>query len=165
MALKRKVDDLSREEDFRDYEARDIDEGWPYDDAAGSGARPVDNMAYGQPAANFDEERNRGYQVDEAGFDGLQERLADNIRPGTKGLEEADDLEERVTEAIDALDIAEMEAIDVHVSQGKVTIEGAVDDHSTSRRIAAAVEKVPGVRLVVNNLRLAGVDARIPDAD
>jgi hypothetical protein len=165
MALKRKVDDISREEDFRDYEERDIDEGWPYDDAAGAGSRTVDNMAYGQPQANFDEGRNGGYQVDGADFDGQEERLVDNIRPVTKGVENADDLEERITDALDALGIADMDGLDLHVIDGEVTISGVVDDQSTSRRIETAVERVAGVRLVVNHLRLAGVDSRIPDSD
>ncbi|MGK6316814.1 BON domain-containing protein [Neorhizobium sp. DT-125] len=165
MPAKRKVDDISREEDFRDYDDRNIDEGWPYDDASGAGARPVDNAAYGEPAANFDSERNRGYHVDEADFDGLEERVVDSAFPGTDGLEDSDDLEERVTDAIENLDVVPMDAIDVHVDDGKVTIEGVVDDASASRKIVRQVQDIPGVRLVINHLRLSGVDSRIPDED
>jgi len=165
MPGKRKSDDISREEDFRDYEERDLDEGWPYDDDSGTDGRPVGNAAYGQPAANFDTEQNRGYHIDEADFDGLEERVVDSTRPGTGGLEESDDLEERITNAIEDLDVIDMDAIDVHVDEDKVTIEGVVDDAVASRKIVRHVQGVPGVRLVINNLRLAGVDSRIPDDD
>ncbi|WP_105438180.1 BON domain-containing protein [Neorhizobium sp. T25_13] len=163
MPGKKKADDISREEDFRDYDDRNIDEGWPYDDAAG--ARPVDNAAYGDPKANFDTDRNRGYQVDSVERDGSEERLADSIRPGTKGIEEADDLEERITDAIEELDMIDMASIDVHVEDGTVTLEGAVDDAATSRKIVRRIQRVAGVRQLVNNLRLEGVDSHIPDDD
>jgi hypothetical protein len=160
---KKKADDISREEDFRDYDDRNIDEGWPYDDAAGT--RPVDNAAYGDPKANFDTNRNRGYQVDNVERDGSEERLVDTIRPGTKGIEEADDLEERITDAIEELDTIDMASIDVHVEDGTVTLEGAVDDAATSRKIVRRIQRVAGVRQLVNNLRLEGVDSHIPDDD
>lgn len=165
MPAKRKTNDISREEDFRDYDDRNIDEGWPYEDADGAGARPVDNAAYGQPAANFDNERNEGYRIDTAGSDGLEEPLADGAGPATEGSEDDDDLEERITDAIDNLGLIDMAAIDVHVDDHRVTIEGEVDDARTSGRIVREVRAVPGVRMVVNNLRLGGVDSLIPDED
>ena len=165
MPAKKNADDISREEDFRDYDDRNIDEGWPYDDAAGAGKRPVDNAPYGQPSANFDRERNRGYRVDEADFDGLEERQADSIFPGTEGLEESDDLEERVSDAIDNLGVIDMDSIDVHVEKGVVSLEGVVDEAETSRRIGRHIQGIAGVRRVVNNLRLAGIDSHIPDED
>jgi hypothetical protein len=163
MPAKKNADDISREEDFRDYDDRNIDEGWPYDDAAGAGTRPVGNAPYGQPAANFDRERNQGYHVDEADFDGLEERVVDSTRPGTEGLEISDDLEERITDAIESLDIIDMASIDVHVDQGVVTLEGVVDEDDAARRIVRHIQTIAGVRRIVNNLRLAGVDSRIPD--
>ena len=165
MPAKRNVDEINREEDFRDYDTRNIDQGWPYDDAAGAGAKPILNAAYGDPNANFDDERNRGFHVDVADGDGLEERVVDSTRPGTVGLEESDDLEERVTDAIESLDLIDMASIDIHVEDGVVTIEGGVDDAPTSRKIGRHIQAIPGVKSVVNNLRLEGVDARIPDDD
>jgi hypothetical protein len=165
MPAKKKIDDISREEDFRDYDDRNIDEGWPYDDASGAGARPVDNAAYGQPAANFDDDRNRGFSVDEAGADGQEERLVDSNRPGTEGLEISDDIEERVTDAIETLDVVSMDSIDVHVENGRVTLEGMVDEAVAARQIVRAVQKIAGVRHVTNNLQVDGIDGRIPDED
>ena len=165
MPARKKVDDISREEDFRDYDDRNIDEGWPYDDAAGTGSRAVDNNAYGQPAANFDRDRNPGYRIEEADADGAEQRLRDGIRPETIGREDADDLEERITDKLVDLEVVEIDSIDVHVDGDRVTLEGVVDDRPTSQLLVREVQKVGGVRLVVNNLRLAGVDSRIPDED
>jgi hypothetical protein len=165
MPSTRKVDDISREEDFRDYEDRNIDEGWPYDDAAGAGARPVDNAAYGQPAANFDDDRNGGFKIDEAGFDGLEERLVDSNRPAETGVEDADEIEERVNDAIEALGIVSMDSIDLHVENGTVTIEGMVDEAQAARQIIHAARQVAGVRRVVSRLQVDGVDGRIPNED
>ena len=47
-------DEFSREEDYRDFEQRDIDGGWPYDDGAGAGAKPVANAAYGEKLKQVD---------------------------------------------------------------------------------------------------------------
>jgi len=165
MPSKKKVDHIPREEDYRDYDTRNIDQGWPYADEPGVIADPVDNAAYGDTAANFDRERNKGFLIDEAGADGLEERTADNILPTTKGIENADDLEETITNAIDNLDLVTMEMIDVHVESGRVTIEGVVDDRDTARKIVRTIQATAGVRAVTNNLRLAGVDSRIPDDD
>jgi hypothetical protein len=165
MTAKRKVDDISREEDYRDYDTRNIDQGWPYADQPGATSDPVENAAYGDPEANFDRERNKGYRVDEADADGMEERIVDSVVPGTEGLEESDDLEERITDALDTLEIVEMDLIDVHVEDGKVTVEGTVDEASTARKIGRTIQGIAGVRTVTNNLTLAGVDTRIPDDD
>lgn len=103
--------------------------------------------------------------MDSAERDGSEERLVDSIRPATKGIEEADDLEERITDAIEDLDMIDMASIDVHVEDGTVTLKGAVDDAATSRRIVRRIQRVAGVRELVNNLRLEGVDSHIPDDD
>lgn len=58
-----------------------------------------------------------------------------------------------------------MDAIDVHVDDGEVTLEGLVDEASAVRIIAAKVKSISGVKSVVNNLRAGGVDGRMPDED
>jgi osmotically-inducible protein OsmY len=58
-----------------------------------------------------------------------------------------------------------MDSIDVHVDGGNVTIEGVVDEADTARAIGRRIQGMAGVRKVTNNLRLAGVDTRIPDDD
>ena len=165
MPVKKNVNDIPREEDYRDYDTRNIDDGWPYADQAGAGAEPVDNAAYGGPSANFDRERNKGYQVDSADASGLEEPINDRTTPATQGLEESDDLEERVSEAIEELDIVAMETIDIRADGTTVTIEGEVDDEQTARKIVARVKRVSGVGKVVNELTLLGIDSLIPDDD
>ncbi len=165
MATKKSVNNVPREADYRDYDTRNIDDGWPYADQAGANAGPVGNAAYGDPEANFDRERNSGYSVDNADADGLEEPVADRPTPATIGVEESDDLEERVSDAIDALDLVPMETIDIRADGTTVTIEGEVDDQQTARKIIAAVKRVRGVGKVQNALTLLGIDSLIPDDD
>lgn len=162
---KKDMDDISREEDFRDYEERNLDDGWPYADKPGAASAPVDNAPYGGSESDTATDQNPGFMVDEAGFDGMEPPQRDSLRPGTIGLEIADDLEERITETIDALGIIDMALIDVRVQGNTTTIEGEVDDAATGRRILAAVQTVAGVRNIRNHLRLSGVDSRIPSDD
>jgi osmotically-inducible protein OsmY len=99
------------------------------------------------------------------GLVGLVEGVRVSLGGGTTGLENWDDLEERVTDAIDALGIVDMDLIDIHVDRNNVTIEGQVDDAATSHDIIGATRNVAGVGRIINHLRLAGVDSRIPDED
>lgn len=165
MSIKRNPNNTTREEDYRDYDTRNIDEGWPYADPAGAATKPVGNAAYGDPNANFDRERNRGYHVEGVDEEGFQEQSPDNVLPATDGFVESDDVEERVSEALEELDDVSMESIDIHIESGTVTLEGVVDDNATSSRIARTAERVKGVQRVMNNLRVAGVDMHIPQDD
>lgn len=165
MAMKKPVNQISREEDYRDYDSRNIDDGWPYADQAGAGAKPVGNAAYGDPSANFDRERNKGYSVDSADSEGLEEPVSDRRTPATVGVEESDDLEERVSNALEELDLVPMETLDIRADGTTVTVEGEVDDQQTARKIVAAIKRVPGVGRVQNELTLLGIDSLIPDDD
>jgi FtsZ-binding cell division protein ZapB len=110
-------------------------------------------------------DRNPGFTLDEAGFDGSEPPQRDSLRPGTLGLENDDDLEERITDTIETLGVIDMDLIDIHVERGTATIEGEVDDAATARQILRAAQQTTGVRRVINRLRLAGVDSLIPDED
>jgi hypothetical protein len=165
MPLKKNIDDTSREEDFRDFDDRNIDDGWPYADQPGAGSGPVDNAAYGNSDPKTETDRNPGFTLDEAGFDGSEPPQRDSLRPGTLGLENDDDLEERITDTIETLGVIDMDLIDIHVERGTATIEGEVDDAATARQILRAAQQTTGVRRVINRLRLAGVDSLIPDED
>lgn len=165
MPLKKDIDDTSREEDFRDFDDRNIDDGWPYADQPGAASGPVDNAAYGNSGGKTQTDRNPGFLLDQAGFDGLEEPQRDSLRPGTMGLENSDDLEEKITDAIDAIGIIDMDLIDIHVERMTVIVEGEVDDAATARKILRVAGETAGVARVINHLRLAGVDSRIPDED
>ncbi len=159
MTPKKGADDISREEDFRDYDTQNIDEGWPYADQPGTGSDPAEK------GASADTGRNGGFMVDEADADGEEPRQKLSDKPGTIGLEDSDDLEERINDALEEMDAVEMELIDIHVDSGHVTIEGMVDEADTSRLITRRIQGMAGVRKVTNKLTLAGVDAGIPDED
>lgn len=164
MALKKSENDLSREEDFRDYEERDIDEGWPYADKAGATSKPQDNGEYGS-SGGLDSESNGGFRIDGIDADGAENRLRDRGLPETVGRENDDDLEERISDALENLEDLQMEMIDLHVDGTTVVLEGMVDDDGLIRRIVATVQRVSGVGRVVNRITAGGVDSQIPDED
>ncbi len=58
---------VSREEDYRDYEERNRDEGWPYSDEPGATSADPGNRPYGETPANFDRDPNPGFRVDARG--------------------------------------------------------------------------------------------------
>ena len=104
--------DLSREEDYRDFEQRDIENGWPYDDGAGAASRPVGNGAYGETGANFDRERNGGYRVTNVDADGGQAPLVSPVLPETDHRENSDQLEADVAAALEDLPDLLLNALD-----------------------------------------------------
>jgi hypothetical protein len=157
---------LTREEDYRDYEERDLQEGWPYDDDAGAKSRDPGNGPYGGPGANFDEETNKGYMVSDAEASGQQEAQRETLLPGTSGLEDLDDLEERVMDALTDFAGVTPETLDIRAERGGIIVlQGEIDDAITARHIEARTLSIPGVRSVRNNLSIIGVDAGIPDDD
>jgi hypothetical protein len=64
MAKDDRKTDFSREDDYRDYDQRNIGDGWPYADGPGATASPVGNRGYGETGANFDRDRNEGFRID-----------------------------------------------------------------------------------------------------
>ncbi|MFC0809230.1 BON domain-containing protein [Ensifer sp. P24N7] len=163
MKVPRKDKALSRDEDYRDYEERDLREGWPYADGSGSTSSSPENRSYGATGANFDEDRGKGFIVDEAGADGLEENSPDNGRPLPPDRIDSDELEAVITDLLSQIGEAEPNSIDVRADKGIVTLEGAVETLAMARRLVAAVEAVPGVLEVRNNLQTLGVDSRMPD--
>jgi hypothetical protein len=163
MTAERKT--LTREEEYRDYEERDTQEGWPYDDDAGAKSQKPGNRPYGETAANFDEETNKGYTVVDTDEGGQQERQREQLSPGTRGRENADDLEERVMDALSGFEGVSPEMIDVHAEGSTIILEGQVDDAITARHLEAEALRISGVTDVKNNLNIIGVDANIPDDD
>lgn len=158
-----KEKDLAREEEYRDFEARDLDEGWPYDDAAGGASRSPENRPYGSTEANFDEATNKGYTVVDVDQAGEQQPQSDLPISTTRGLENADDLEERVTEALSQLKDIDIDSIDVHAHGRTIIIEGSVETIQMARRLVLCAEAVDGVHDVKSKLELTGLDAHMPD--
>lgn len=158
--------DLSREEDYRDFEQRDIENGWPYDDGAGAASRPVGNGAYGESGANFDRERNGGYRVTNVDADGGQAPLVSPVLPETDHRENSDQLEADVAAALEDLPDLLLNALDIHADGRVVTLRGAVDTAEERRMIELRVVAVSGVSAVRNMITTMGIDTHIPgDAD
>ncbi|SMC82896.1 BON domain-containing protein [Rhizobium sp. RU36D] len=154
--------DLSREEDFRDYEERNIDGGWPYADGA---AGPAGNGAYGEGDGNFDEAANAGFRTKTVDADGGEPDLVSPVLPETDHRENSDQLEADITEHIESIDGVVIDGIDVHVDGHVVTLDGVVDAPTERHQIEQVVLATRGVSEVRNRIRTAGVDSHIPDAD
>lgn len=146
-----------REEDYRDYESRDVDAGWPYADTP---REPSENPDYGDERADTDE--NTGFRI--AGIDdaGNEAGLRDNVLPATDGRDVSDDLEERVNDRLSVLEDIALDAIDIHADGHIVTLSGSVDDMTQMRRVELAVAGVRGVTHVRNQLRTLGIDSHMP---
>ena len=157
--------DTTREEDYRDYEERDLKDGWPYDDDAGTSPETPGNGPYGGTDANFDETDEKNFTVAKTDAAGQQERQADTHASTTRGLVESDDIEERVMEALTEVEGANPEMIDVRAEGSVITLEGEVDDAATARQLARVARAVSGVTSVRNLIEIIGVDANLPDDD
>lgn len=156
--------ELSRQEAYKDYEERDIEEGWPYSDAAGVDGKAPGNAAYGATDANFDEETNGGVRTVNVDADGGQPDQVEALEP-QKDLEDSDDLEERVTDAISNLGDIDMDSIEVQAHGTVIVLEGSVDDISAARRVVLCAQAVSGVHDVRSKLQLLGVDSGMPEDD
>jgi osmotically-inducible protein OsmY len=156
----RDTSETAREEDYRDYEERDLNEGWPYADADGSGGRKR-NAAYGQSAANFDAEENPGVEV--AG----QAAIVSEGGPALSktiahGAIEDDALEEEIAERLSLDDRIDESQITVTVHSGVVELDGSVETREEQLIAEQIVEGVSGIRIVRNKLVLTGLDSHIP---
>jgi hypothetical protein len=163
MPSKKQNTSLPREEDYRDFEDRNIREGWPYSDKPGPASKSPKNRPYGEPAANFDRERNPGF-----GVEGMEEATNESqlsSQQESARQSDSDDLELRVTEFIETMEGVDTNNIDVRAHGSTIVLEGAVETIDIARKIELAVLSFKGVRHVRNGLRAIGVDARIPDED
>lgn len=64
------------------------------------------------------------------------------------------DIQKRIEDALKRNAAVEAKAIRVAVADGKVTLEGQVDDWSELEAVESAVWAAPGVKAVVDNLRI-----------
>lgn len=149
-----------REEDYRDYEDRDVNEGWPYADGTPGSETKVGNGSYGQSAENFDEAGNPGF-----------ERTSDTAIESSSGPDlfgddteadvDDDALEELISDTLEDSEI-ETSGVDIKVRRGVVWLSGTVDMAQERQRIESLVYAVPGVINIRNDLVATGVDEGIP---
>ncbi|MBX4954379.1 BON domain-containing protein [Rhizobium lentis] len=161
--ISRAAPELSREEDYRDLEERNLDDGWPYADGTAAGA-PA-NRPYGETAANFDSDPNTGFRIDGTDKDGNENRLKDSLRAGAIDRDESDELEARVNDALENIPEVDINSIEVHADGHVITLEGSVETIGIARKVELGALSVDGVHHVRNNLQLTGVDAHIPNED
>jgi len=149
-----------REEDYRDYEERDLAEGWPYADSVpGSQVKPG-NGAYGLGQENFDETDNPGFE--RAGETAIESAEGlDLFGEETEADTEDDALEETISNTLSDNGI-DMSAMDLKVRRGIALLTGAVETAQDRRRIAVAISDMPGITEVRNRLTTRAADGNIP---
>ena len=156
----------SREEDFRDYEERDIREGWPYpddDDARRAG----ENRPYGASDASLDQVDNTGVEIAadpaERDVDGAPLPFVDDNADTIAD----DDLEARIVQLLEDDARIDLAMLDLTVRDGVVHLDGAVDSDEDRRHLIGLLRRVKGVGDVrAEGLLARGVDSHIPgDAD
>ena len=152
----------SREEDFRDYEERDINDGWPYpddDDARRAGQ----NVPYASRGADPDRLDNEGVALtrDPAArdVDGAPLPFAD----GTDDAIVDDDLEARIMEALEQDGRIDPGTLELTIRDGVAELDGAVDSEEDRRHLIGFLRRVKGVRDVrADGLGTRGVDSHVP---
>ncbi len=155
--------ETSREEDYRDYDKRNIGDGWPYADEDGVPA--PSNAPYGAGSSNLDEAERVGIEVTER--PAIDSAGGPVVLPWREeDIIEDDVLEERITDVLSAREEFDADLITVTVHQGVATLSGEVETAAARALAAMLTKSVGGVRRCVNDLVLIGVDGLIPpDAD
>lgn len=149
-----------REEDYRDYEERDVDEGWPYADATPGSQTKIGNESYGQGAENFDETGNPGFQrSNETAIE--SDNGPDLFGDDTEADVDDDALEDLIANVLEdsAIDTS---GVDLKARRGSVWLKGTVDTAQERRKIELLIYAVPGVTGIRNDLQPIGADSGIP---
>lgn len=155
----RTTHDKDREEDYRDFEERDLGEGWPYADGEPVKKR---NAAYGE---NTEELDPTNFEVSRDPF--IESEGGPNLFPEEeRGTINDDDIEEKIADRLSESGRWNDNQIEITVHDGIAEINGEVDTEQDSRLINQLVLATSGVRDTRNNLILLGADSHIPfDAD
>lgn len=148
-----------REEDYRDFEERDLDEGWPYADGEPVKKR---NAAYGEASDELDPTN-----VEIARDPFIESDGGPSLFPDEEvGMITDDDIEERIADRISDAGRWNDNQIDVTVHNGIAEINGEVETEQERQLIEQLVLRTAGIRDTRNNLILIGADSHIPpDAD
>jgi hypothetical protein len=151
----------SREEDFRDYEERDIRDGWPYSDND-DGRKAGGNAPYGARGSELDQIDNERLAVtsdpDARDVDGAPKPFSDE----EAGTISNDDLEARIMEALEEDGRVELDMLQIFIRGGVAELEGAVDSEDDRKHLLRLVRSVKGVRDVsAAGLTTRGIDSHI----
>ena len=158
--MSERVRETSREEDYRDYEERDLDGGWPYPDDDTS--KKKRNEAYGAAPAGLEGDANPGAEIA-----GSPEILSAGGPALARGIarEAIDDdaLEEQIFDQLSNREDIDESQITVTARDGIVELTGSVDGPDATFIAEQIAGAVPGVRFVRNRLVSMGIDSHIPD--
>lgn len=149
-----------REEDYRDYEERDIGEGWPYADGVSGSETKVANAGYGETEESFDESGNPGFQAgDETARFG---KGGPNILTDDPESDTNDDaIEEAINNALEEHEI-DASGVEIKVRKGVAELTGFVETGEERRMVEELVYRMAGISSVRNGLTTQAVDAGIP---
>jgi hypothetical protein len=151
--------ETSREEDYRDYEERDLEEGWPYPD--GDISTKKRNEAYGAAPAGLEVDANPGAEI--AGGPEIQSEGGPSLSQGiARDAIDDDALEEQVFNRLADQDMVDEEQVTVTVRDGVAELTGNVDRAEVAFVAEQVAGAVPGVRFVRNRLVPVGIDSHIP---
>ena len=153
---------VSREEDFRDYEERDTRDGWPYPDEDNA-RRAAQNAPYGTLYADLDQVDKEGIAITrEPGardVDGAPLPFTDETGDITAG----DDLEARIIEALEDDGRVDLATLELTIRDGVAVLDGAVDSEEDRRHLIGFLRRVKGLRDVeADGLLARGVDSHLP---
>ncbi|MBX9456548.1 MAG: BON domain-containing protein [Rhizobium sp.] len=152
--------ETSREDDYRDQEARNLDDGWPYADVDAVARKR--NEAYGVAPSDLGDDGNPGAEI--ASDPAIPGEGGPAFEQGTsKDATDDDALEERIFDRISSAPDIDDEQITVTVRDGIAELTGKVDQAETVFIAEQLAGAVPGVRLVRNGLVSMGVDSHVPD--
>ena len=152
--------ETSREEDYRDYEERDLNDGWPYPDA--DTAKGKRNEAYGAGPAGLEGDTNPGAEI--AGNPEIRSEGGPALAQGIAREAIDDDvLEEQIFDQLTGREDIDEDQITVTVRDGVAELTGSVDEADAAFVAEQIAGSVAGVRFVRNRLVSRGIDSRIPN--
>jgi hypothetical protein len=148
-----------REEDYRDYNERDISDGWPYADEEVVAKK---NEAYG---VEFDDEDKTSAEIADEPV--IESEGGPSLFPEVaEEAVEDDGVEEAVYERLTNTRRWDDNQLTITVHSGVATLEGEVETEHDRQLINQIALSTPGIVDTVNRIILIGVDSHIPrDAD
>ena len=148
-----------REEDFRDYNERDLGEGWPYADGEPVSKRNAD---YGETSDELDP-----LNMQVSGNPVIESEGGPTLFPEEEGGNIDDDsIEEEIATKLSDSGRWDDNQIEITVRNGIAPIEGEVETEHERQVIEQIVLRTAGIKDAINSLVLIGVDSHIPsDAD
>jgi hypothetical protein len=158
-AMSERSRETSREDDYRDYEERDLEDGWPYPDQ--DAARRKANEAYGVAPAGLEGETNPGTEIADA--PAIQSGAGPVLSQGIAHEAIEDDaLEEEISNHFSDRDDIDETQITVTVRHGVAKLSGSVETAADAALAARIASAVPSVRAVYNLLVPVGLDSHSP---